>query len=108
MNILTLYANLDVYLVLGALLFAIGVFGMARRRSFIGMLIAAELILAGASVNFMAFSRLLSPSPATGQIVTLFIMAVAAAEVAITLSIIIAVYRNYTSIDAEDVSELKG
>ena len=108
MNILALHTNLHVYLVLGALLFAIGVFGMARRRSLIGMLIAAELILAGASVNFMAFSRFLSPSPATGQIVTLFVMAVAAAEVAITLSIVIAVYRNFKSIDAEDVSELQG
>jgi len=108
MNILILHTNLNAYLVLGALLFAIGVYGMARRRSFIGMLIAAELILAGASINFMAFSRFLAPNPAIGQIVTLFIMAVAAAEVAITLSIIIAVYRNYKSIDAEDVSELKG
>ena len=108
MNILILHTNLNAYLVLGALLFAIGVYGMARRRSFIGMLIAAELILAGASINFMAFSRFLAPNPAVGQIVTLFIMAVAAAEVAITLSIVIAVYRNYKSIDAEDVSELKG
>ena len=108
MNILTLHTSPGVYLVTGALLFALGVYGMVRRRSLIGMLIAAELILAGASVNFMTFSRFLSPSPATGQIVTLFVMAVAAAEVAITLSIIIAVYRNYRSIDAEDISELKG
>ena len=108
MNILVLHTNLSTYLVIGAFLFAFGAYGMVRRRSFIGMLIAAELILAGAAVNFMAFSRFLSPSPATGQIFTLFIMAIAAAETAITLSIIIAVYRNYRSIDAEDVSELKG
>ena len=107
MNMLTLHTQLHVYLVLGAILFALGVYGMVRRRSFIGMLIAAELVLAGASVNFMAFSHFLAPNPVTGQIVTLFVMAIAAAEVAITLSIIIAVYRNYRSIDAEDISELK-
>jgi len=106
-NVLTLSDHLGAYLVIGAFLFATGIYGMARRRSLIGMLIAAELVLAGASVNFMAFSHFLAPTPATGQIITLFIMAIAAAEVAITLSIIIAVYRNYKSIDAEDVSELK-
>jgi NADH:ubiquinone oxidoreductase subunit K len=60
-----------------------GVYGMVTRRTLIGMLIAAELILAGASVNFMAFNRFTAPDPATGQIFTLFIMAIAAAEAAI-------------------------
>jgi len=108
MNILGLHTSLGTYLVLGALIFAIGIYGMAKRSTFVGMLISAELVLAGASVNFMAFSRFLAPNPATGHIVTLFIMAIAAAEAAITLSIILAVYRNYKSIDTEDVSDLKG
>ena len=108
MSLLTIYNDLNTYLVIGALLFGIGIYGIVTRRTFIGMLIAAELILAGASVNFMAFNRFTSPDPITGQVFTLFIMAVAAAEAAIGLSIVIAVYRQYKSIDAEDAVQLKG
>jgi NADH:ubiquinone oxidoreductase subunit K len=108
MNILTLGNSLDTYLVIGAVLFGIGLYGIVKRRTFIGMLISAELMLSGASVNFMAFNRFLAPTPVTGQIFTLFIMAIAAAEAAIVLSIIIAVYRNYRSIETNDVVDLKG
>jgi len=108
MNILTLGNSLDTYLVLGAVLFGIGLYGIVKRRTFIGMLISAELMLSGASVNFMAFNRFLAPTPVTGQVFTLFIMAIAAAEAAIVLSIIIAVYRNYRSIETNDVVDLKG
>lgn len=106
--ILDLYNNLETYLVIAALLFGLGIFGMLNRRSLIGMLIAAELLLGGASLNFMAFNRFLAPDPTTGQIFTLFIMGIAAAEAAIALSIIIAVYRNFKSIDTEDIAELQG
>ena len=108
MEILTLYNNLNTYLIVGALLFAMGVYGLVTRRTLIGMLIAAELILAAASINFMAFNRFTAPDPLVGQIFTLFIMAIAAAEAAIGLSIVVAIYRNYKSIDAEDLVELKG
>ncbi|MFW2366218.1 MAG: NADH-quinone oxidoreductase subunit NuoK [Desulforhopalus sp.] len=108
MSILGLYNDLNSYLVVGAVLFALGIYGIVSRKTFIGMLIAAELILAGASVNFMAFNRFTAPDPVTGQVFTLFIMAVAAAEAAIGLSIIIAVYRHFKSIDAEDTVQLKG
>lgn len=108
MAILELYNDLNAFLIIGALLFGMGVYGMVTRRTLIGMLIAAELILAGASVNFMAFNRFTAPDPGTGQIFTLFIMAIAAAEAAIGLSIIIAVYRHFKSIDAEDTAQLKG
>ncbi len=106
--ILTLYNNLNMYLIIGALLFGIGIYGIVTRRTLIGMLIAAELILASASINFMAFNRFTAPDPVTGQIFTLFIMAIAAAEAAIGLSIIIAVYRHFKSIDTEDAVQLKG
>jgi NADH-quinone oxidoreductase subunit K len=56
----------------------------------------------------MAFNRFLAPDPTVGQIFTLFIMAIAAAEAAIAMSIVIAVYRNYKSIETEDLTELKG
>ncbi|KAB2889840.1 MAG: NADH-quinone oxidoreductase subunit NuoK [Desulfobulbaceae bacterium] len=108
MPILTLYNHLATYLVIGALLFGMGVYGIMTRRTLIGMLIAAELLLAGASVNFMAFNRFTAPDPALGQIFTLFIMAIAAAEAAIGLSIIVAFYRYYKSIDTEDAVHLKG
>ncbi len=108
MEVLSLYNNLNTYLVIAALLFAMGIYGMVTRRTLIGMLIASELILAGASINFMAFNRFTAPDPVVGQIFTLFIMAIAAAEAAIGLSIVVAIYRNYKSIDAEDLVELKG
>ena len=108
MPILALYNNLDTFLVLGALLFGIGIYGIVTRTTLIGMLIAAELLLAGASVNFMAFNRFTAPDPVVGQVFTLFIMAIAAAEAAIGLSIVISVYSHFKSIDAEDTVQLKG
>jgi NADH-quinone oxidoreductase subunit K len=97
-----------VYLALAAFLFAIGLFGLIRRRTLIGMLIAGELIFSAASLNFLTVNYFFAPDPAVGQIVALFIMALAAAEVSIALSIIIAVYRNYRSINSRELSELKG
>ena len=108
MPLLDLYNALNTYLILGAVLFAMGIYGMITRRTLIGMLIASELILAGSSINFMAFNRFTAPDPVTGQVFTLFIMAIAAAEAAIGLSIIIAVYGHFKSIDAEDTAQLKG
>ena len=108
MTITSLSNSLDIYLILGALMFGMGMYGMVQRRTLIGMLIAAELVLCGASINFMAFNRFLAPDPTVGQIFTLFIMGIAAAEAAIALSIVIAVYRNYRSVETEDVVELKG
>ena len=108
MTILNLYNCLGSYLVIGALLFSFGIYGLVARKTIIGMLIASELVLAGSSVNFMAFNRFLAPDPTIGQIFTLFIMAIAAAEAAIAISIVIAVYRNYKSIDTEDLVDLQG
>jgi len=108
MDILELSNSLHTYLIIAALLFGIGIYGLVQRQTFIGMLISAELILSGASLNFMAFNHFLAPDPTVGQLFTLFIMAIAAAEAAIALSIIIAVYRNYKSIDTEDVKDLQG
>jgi len=108
MQLLNLYNCLSTYLVLGALLFAFGVYGMVVRRTVIGMLISSEFILAAASTNFMAFNRFLAPDPVVGQIFTLFIMAIAAAEAAIAISIMIAVYRNYKSVETDDLVDLQG
>lgn len=98
----------DIYLILAAFLFATGVFGMVRRRTLIGMLIAGELIFSAASLNLVALNHFFAPDPTSGQVFALFILALAAAEASIALSIIIAVYRNYRSINSQELSELNG
>ncbi len=103
-----LFNQLEIYLYLALVLFAIGLYGVLARRSLIAILISVELILNAAGLNFMAFNRFLAPDPAVGQIATLFIMAVAAAEAAIALSIIVAVYRKLKSINVEQATELRG
>ncbi len=97
-----------VYFTVAAFLLATGIYGLIRRRTLIGMLIAGELIFGAASLNIMTVNRFFAPDPVVGQIFVLFIMGLAAAEVAIGLSIIIAVYRNYRSIHSEDLSDLNG
>jgi len=108
MNNPALHDRLDLYLVAGAFLLAVGIFGLIRRRTLIGMLISGELIFSAASLNLMAFNRFTVQDPTVGQIFVLFIMGLAAAEVAIALSIIIAVYRNYRSVNSRGLSELNG
>jgi len=106
--LITLSNNLNVYLILAVFLLVIGIYGMIRHKSFIGMLISTELVLNGAGLNFMAFNKFTAPDPAVGQIITLFIMGIAAAEAAIVVSFILAVYRKYNTSDPEDVNELQG
>ncbi len=103
-----IFNQLSTYLYLAIVLFAIGLYGVLARRSLIAVLISVELMLNAASINFMAFNRFLAPTPAVGQVITLFIMAVAAAEAAIALSIIVALYRRLKSINVEQASELRG
>jgi NADH:ubiquinone oxidoreductase subunit K len=108
MNLELIHHKPDLYLILAAFLFAAGVFGMVRRRTLIGMLIAGELIFSSASLNLVALNHFFSPDPTVGQVFALFILALAAAEASIALSIIIAVYRNYRSINSQELSELNG
>jgi NADH-quinone oxidoreductase subunit K len=108
MNLDRPYAHPEIYLVVAALLLAVGVFGLIRRRTLIGMLISGEVIFTAASLSFMTLNHFVAPDPTTGQVFVLFIMGLAAAEVAIALSIVIAVYRNYRSVESKDLSELNG
>ncbi len=108
MNSGLIYNQLQVYLVAAALLLVMGIFGLIRRRTLIGMLISGELIFSAASLNLMAFNRFTVHDPTAGQIFVLFIMGLAAAEVAIALSIVVAIYRNYRSVTTREISELKG
>jgi NADH-quinone oxidoreductase subunit K/NAD(P)H-quinone oxidoreductase subunit 4L len=100
--------SLLTYVILGALLFCIGIFGLLQHNSLIGMLIATELILNGAGLNAMAFGFFLSSDATIGQAFTLFIMGIAAAEAAIALSIMIAVFRRFHDIRVDAISQLKG
>jgi NADH:ubiquinone oxidoreductase subunit K len=99
---------LATYLFIAGALFSLGLMGVLQRRNLIGMLISIELMLNGANVNFMAFNRFLTPEPAIGQIITLFVMGIAAAEAAIGLSIILALFRSLRSINIERAQQLRG
>lgn len=99
---------LATYLVIAAVLFSLGLVGVLQRRNLIGMLIAIELMLNGANINFMAFNRFVAPEPAVGQIITLFVMGIAAAEAAIGLSIILALFKQMKSINVERAQRMSG
>ena len=99
--------NLSTYLLVAGFLLVAGMYGMVQKRSFIGMLISIEMILNGAGLNFMAFNKFLSPDPAVGQVITLMVMGIAAAEAAIGVSFILAVYKKFRTIDPSRIFTLK-
>ena len=94
------------YLVVAAILFAAGMYVVATRRNAVAILMGVELILNAASLNFAAFSHFVH-GHITGQIVSIFIIVLAAAEAAIALAIVLAIFRHYRTIDAEETSLLK-
>jgi NADH:ubiquinone oxidoreductase subunit K len=100
--------QLETYLLMGVFLLVFGIYSMVRHRTFIGMLISSEFILNGASLNFLAFNRFLAPDPAVGQVFTLIIMGLGAAEAALIVSLILMVFHKYRSIDPDEVRDLKG
>lgn len=100
--------TLSAFLLFSLFLFCLGLYAVLARRNLIAILIGVELMLNAASVNFMAFNYFLAPEPAVGQIAVLFIIGLAAAEAAIALSIILAVYRQRRAIDVDELTELKG
>lgn len=99
--------GLEEYLTLAALLFTIGVFGIfLNRKNVIVILMSVELMLLAVNINFVSFSAFLHDL--VGQVFTLFILTVAAAEAAIGLAILVVFFRNKGSIAVEDISQLKG
>jgi NADH-quinone oxidoreductase subunit K len=102
-----LHLTLSHYLILGSLLFAIGVVGIfLNRRNLIVLLMSIELMLLAVNINFVAFSRYLNDL--NGQVFVLFILTVAAAEAAIGLAILVTLFRNLSSIDVDELDSLKG
>ncbi|HEY7804389.1 MAG TPA: NADH-quinone oxidoreductase subunit NuoK [Orrella sp.] len=99
--------TLSHFLVLGAILFAIGVFGIfLNRRNLIVLLMSIELMLLAVNMNFVAFSTW--SGDAAGQIFVFFILTVAAAEAAIGLAILVLLFRNINTINVDDLDRLKG
>jgi NADH-quinone oxidoreductase subunit K len=95
------------YLTLAAVIFTLGVFGIfLNRKNLIVILMSIELMLLAVNINFIAFSVFLGDI--TGQVFTMFILTVAAAEAAIGLAILVVFFRNRGSIAVEDVSEMRG
>ncbi len=105
------HPDLSKFLVIGALLFIIGVAGVLTRRNIIVIFMSIELILNAANLNFIAFSRYLqeagSVNALAGQIFAVFVIVVAAAEAAIGLGIVIALYRNKETIWIDEIDLLK-
>lgn len=98
---------LEFYLVIATVMFFTGVYGFLTRRNLITMLMSVELILNSVNINFMAFNRYLFPGKLEGHFFSLFVIAVAAAEAAVAIAIIINIYRRFTTINVEDVNQMK-
>lgn len=92
---------LSYYLTLSAVLFGIGMIGVLLRKNAITILLSVEIMLNAANLNLVAFSRYVTPSEASGQMFALFVMAIAAAEVAVGLALILTIYRNVQSVDLD-------
>jgi len=99
--------GLEHYLILSALLFAIGLYGALSKRSAVIILMSIEIMLGAVSIAMVAFSRYVVPTLLTGQVFTIFIIVVAAAEATVGLAIIIAIYRRRQTIDVTKINLLK-
>ncbi len=99
--------QMEYYLILGAVMFFAGVYGFITRRNLIAVLISIELILNAVDINFAVFNRYLFPAQLEGFFFTLFAIAIAAAETAVAIAIIINIYRNLRNIEVKNLDELK-
>ncbi len=99
--------HLEFFLLLAAALFCIGIYGLVTSRNAVRVLMSIELMLNAVNLNLMGFSNFLDPVNIRGQVFTVFVIAVAAAEAAVGLAIILAIYRNRQTIDMEQFNLLK-
>ena len=97
---------LNQFLLLGAVLFSIGVYGVLERRNGVLVLMSIELILNAVNINLIAFGAM--TDNVAGQVFALFVIAIAAAEVGVGLAIVLLLYRNRQSIDIDELSSMKG
>jgi len=94
-------------LILSSALFFLGIYGFFTRRNLVTMLMSIELILNSVNINFIAFNKYLYPNQLEGTFFTLFIIAIAAAEVSLAIAIIINLYRKFNTIDIDDTNTMK-
>jgi NADH-quinone oxidoreductase subunit K len=99
--------GLEHYLIFSGILFSIGLFGALSKRNAIAILMGLELMLNSVNINLVAFSRYVTNPQLTGQVFAVFVVAVAAAEVAVGLALIVAIYRNRVSVNVEEFDWLK-
>jgi len=99
--------TLNHYLALGALLFAIGLFGALAKRNAIAVLMGIELMLNAVNINLVAFNRFLNPANVEGQVFAIFVIVVAAAEVAVGLAIVLNLYRQRLASNVDEADWLK-
>ncbi len=97
---------LNQFLLVAAALFCIGVYGVISRKNGVMVLMSIELILNAVNINLVAFSAM--TGAISGQVFALFIIAVAAAEVGVGLAIVLAIFRNYRTVDLDQVDLMKG
>ena len=98
---------LEYFLLLAAALFCIGIYGLIVSRNAVRVLMSIELLLNAVNLNLIAFSNYLDPIEIKGQVFTVFVITVAAAEAAVGLAIIMAIYRNRDTVDMEQFKLLK-
>ena len=100
--------GLEHFLVLSAVLFAIGLFGALTKRNALVVLMCVEIMLNAVNIAMVGFSRFITPDELTGQIFAIFIIVVAAAEAAVGLAIVISIFRNRDTVETTDVDLMKG
>jgi len=99
--------TLNHYLALSAILFCIGIYGVLTRRNAIGVLMSIELLFNAANINFIAFSRFITPQTLTGQVFAIFVITIAAAETTVGLAIVILIYRHHKEINVDKINIMK-
>ena len=99
--------GLNHYLILSTILFCIGIFGVLTRRNAIGILMSIELMFNAVNINFVAFSKFVTPGEFVGQIFAIFVIAIAAAEATVGLAIVLLIYRNFKGINVDDINMMK-
>ena len=95
------------FLILSALLFSIGIYGVLARQHAVLVLLSIELMLNAVNINLVVFSALFQEAGVSGQVFALFVIAVAAAEVGVGLAIVILIFRNRQSVDVDEMSLMK-
>jgi len=96
------------YLILAAALFCVGLYGVLARRNAVALLMSLELMLNAVNINLVAFWRFQAPASTGGLMFTVVVLAVAAAEAAVGLALILSIYRQRQTVVAEDVDQMKG